>query len=206
MTEKQIERKLKKIKSLKSILKKEKVKFGCYDDSSGRRYSIAELYFEINDFRKTNLYLNWFNKNFSDDVTYPYFQLNSAQTYYKVNKTSAAIKSIVKLNCLNMYLLDLLNNKAVQKLDIIEWTESESLNWAEDNYENYKRNLTTEFLEWLDKELNSAGYQQMKHKYISILNLLQYTEDSIQRKELFKAKRTCEENWQRINSNTTHNK
>ncbi len=205
MTEKQIDRRFRKIQTLKSILKKEKAKFGWFDDSYGRRYSIAELYFEIGDFRKTNIYLNWFNKNFPNDVTYPYFQLNSAFTYFKVNKLNLAYKSVVKLNCLNLFLVDLLNKKSVEEQDIPEWSESESLKWAENNYELYKQNLTEEFLDWINNISNSSEYQIVKNKYISILKLIKYAEELNQRSQLFEAKNECEKEWQEVKLITTHN-
>lgn len=74
MTEAQIKRKLKKIERYKKALRQEKIQWGGYHDGRGIRYSIAEMYFELEDYSKTNRYLNWFNKIFDDDYTYAHFQ------------------------------------------------------------------------------------------------------------------------------------
>ena len=71
MTERQIESIRKKIKKNRAVLAAEKRKFGCYDDSHGRRYLIALLYTMIKDYKGALKYFNWFDKEFPDDTGFP---------------------------------------------------------------------------------------------------------------------------------------
>lgn len=195
MTEKQIARKLKKIDALKTFLKKERAKFGGYFDNGGKRYIIGDLYFEIGDYRKTNLYLNWFNKNFPDDITYVYFQLQSAHTYFHVKKLKEAHRAIVKLECLNIYFVDLLLGKDIKSQDIKIHSKSDTMVWAQENLDEYAENLTDDFLDWLKKISQSPDYQKMKITYHSILKSINADEERDLRSELFHAKYECEEKW-----------
>jgi len=150
MTEAQLNRKLKKIKRFKKALREERKRIGGLHDGGGLRYAIAELYFEIGNYSKTNLYLNWFYKNFPDDATFSYFQLGAAVTYFKVKKRNLAIRELVALNTGNLYIVGLLLKRTVVDHEKYEWNEYETLAWAKGNLAVLETLPTPDFLEWLD--------------------------------------------------------
>ena len=74
MTTKQEERLRNKIKKFKAALAADK-KFwgGFYHDGQGLRYAIPQMYIQLGDFSGGLRYMNWFQKNFSDDAAYSIF-------------------------------------------------------------------------------------------------------------------------------------
>lgn len=50
-----------------------------------------------------------------------------------------AEKSLIVLNALNLYVVDLLLNKEVVDHDKYEWNDQESLNYALESIEDYKK-------------------------------------------------------------------
>ena len=49
-----------KIKKYRGALAAERIRFGWFDDSGGRRYKILELYINIDDYKGALVYLRWF--------------------------------------------------------------------------------------------------------------------------------------------------
>jgi hypothetical protein len=79
-----------KIIKLRKILAAERVRFGCYDDSAGRRYTILSLYVSVADYKVAAVYLRWFFKNFPDDAGFPFFWVEACITYFYNNKLDRA--------------------------------------------------------------------------------------------------------------------
>ncbi|HJW17411.1 MAG TPA: hypothetical protein VJ499_09825, partial [Flavisolibacter sp.] len=72
MTDKQIEQVRKKIEKYKKALSADKKYWGgYYHDGSGIRYAIPGLFIKILDYKGGLKYLNWFDKNFPDDIGDP---------------------------------------------------------------------------------------------------------------------------------------
>jgi hypothetical protein len=86
MTPAQITRIQTKIIKLRKILAAERAKFGGYDDSAGRRYTILSLYVSVADYKGAAVYLRWFFKNFPDDAGFPFFWVEACITYFYNNK------------------------------------------------------------------------------------------------------------------------
>ncbi len=62
MTPAQITRIQTKIIKLHKVLAAERARFGGYDDSAGRRYTILNLYVSVADYKGAFVYLRWFFK------------------------------------------------------------------------------------------------------------------------------------------------
>jgi hypothetical protein len=90
LTPAQITRIQSKIIKLRKILAAERNRFGGYDDSAGRRYSILELYVRIADYKEVAVYLRWFFKNFPDDSGFPFFWVEACIVYFYNNKLDQA--------------------------------------------------------------------------------------------------------------------
>ncbi len=94
MTEKQIERIKKKIRSCRAQLSAEKRKYGAYDDSRGIRYIIPELYLKLEDYKGCLRYFNWFQKEFIDDCGFPDFLLQWTFVLFQNKKYDFAEKKL----------------------------------------------------------------------------------------------------------------
>ncbi len=79
-----------KIIKLRKILAAERTRFGGYDDSAGRRYTILNLYVSIADYKGAAVYLSWFFKNFLDDSGFPFFWVEACMTYFYNKKVDQA--------------------------------------------------------------------------------------------------------------------
>ena len=196
MTEGKKNRILNKIEQSKKALRREKAMFGDYHDGAGIRYGIAELYFQLNDYKKTNRYLNWFRKNFPDDVRYIFFELGEAVTKFELGKKKEAKFAIVSLIKKNTYLIDLILGLDIKNQNKHEWTESESLHWAKTHLADHQKLTTENFLTWLSEFRNEETFQNWYNKFISIQKQLVGLKVSKERSALLNAARECMKDWQ----------
>lgn len=186
---------LRKIEKYKKVLRKEKAMFKAYHDGSGCRYAIAELYFELGNYKQTNRYLNWFDKNFPDDTRYAYYDLGKAVTKFELGKETESKLSTIDLNRHNTYLIDLLTGNEIADQNKYEWIESESLNWAKEQREEYKVLMTNEYIAWLKKFVKMDIYVSWYNRFVSIKRLLKGMEVSEERTDLLNAERKCIQDW-----------
>lgn len=195
MTEAKQNRILKKIDTLKKALRREKATFGAHHDGAGYRYSIAELYFELKDYKKTNRYLNWFDKNFPDDGKYSHYELGEAVTRFETGKSLEAKLSTINLNRHNTYLIDLIIGNQIADQNKYEWIKSENLNWAK-QYLNDHRSLVTEnYVKWLNEFRNDPSFEKWYGKLVSIKKLLKGLEVGKERNNLLDAEIKCLKDW-----------
>ena len=195
MTEAKKNRILKKIEKYKKEMRYEKAKFGGYHDGRGYRYAIAELYFELKDYQKTNRYLNWFDKIFSDDGKFSYFQLGEAVTKFELGKIKEAKIDTVTINRHNTYLLDLLIENEVKDQDKYEWRASEKLEWAKEELVVHLDLVSESYLDWLKEFTAEESYREFYNKLISIKKLLVGMDVSEERSQLLRAQSACIKEW-----------
>ena len=186
---------LREIEKYKKALRKEKATFKAYHDGGGFRYEIAELYFKLGDYKQTNRYLNWFDKNFSDDGKYDYFDLGKAVTKFELGKETESKLSTIDLNQHNTYLIDLLLGNEIADQNKCEWIESESLKWAREQREEYKVLMTNEYIAWLKKFVKMDIYINWYNRFVSIKKLLKGMDLSNERSDLLDAERKCVQDW-----------
>ena len=195
MTAAKRDRILRKIEKYKKALRKEKVMFKAYHDGGGLRYAIAELYFELGDYKQTSRYLNWFDKNFPDDVKYAYYDLGKAITKFELGKKTESKLSTIDLNRHNAYLIDLLLGNEIADQNKYEWMESESLNWAQQQLAEHRNLVTETYITWLSAFVKEDVYTSWYTRLISIKKLLKGMEVSSERNDLLKAERRCMHDW-----------
>lgn len=104
MPSEQITRFQTKIIKLRKVLAAERARFGGYDDSAGRRYTILNLYVSIADYKGATAYLRWFFKNFPDDSGSPFFWVEACMTYFYNNKLEQARSMAFKAFVANPYV------------------------------------------------------------------------------------------------------
>lgn len=195
MTEGQKARKLKKIDLLKKELRYEKAKFGGYHDGRGFRYTIAELYFQVGDNKKTNRYLNWFFKTFPDDSTYPHFKLGASNSFFLTSKYQKAIDFLIDINRENTYILHTITETKIEVQNKDEPYDFNKLEWAQEKKESLLEFTKPDFLNWVSNLISSEEYLMWYTKYISILKLIKDLDVSQERTELLNASYTCLSDW-----------
>jgi len=186
---------LRKIEKYKKALRKEKAMFKAYHDGGGFRYTIAELYFELGDYKQTNRYLNWFDKNFPNDVKYAYFDLGKAVTKFELGKEMESKVSTIELNRHNTYLIDLLIGNELADQNKYEWMESESLHWAKGQLADLLNLVTVEYISWLKTFVKEEVYISWYTRLVSIKKLLKGMDVSKERNDLLEAERKCMQDW-----------
>jgi hypothetical protein len=131
MTPKQIERVKNKIKLIKSELAKDKkVWGGQYHDGRGLRYIPTSLYIQIGDISGGLRYVNWFDKNFPDDIGSSFYIFESILILYKSTKTKEAELKLRKYKNELEYILDLYFKKVVDKNFIYEFDNEELIEFS----------------------------------------------------------------------------
>lgn len=186
---------LRKIERYKKALRKEKAMFKAYHDGVGYRYAIAELYFKLGDYKQTNRYLNWFDKNFANDAKYAYFDLGKAVTKFELGKEKESKLATIDLNQHNMYLIDLLIGNEIVDQNKYEWMESERHNWAQEQLSVHLHLVTEGYLAWLKAFIKEDTYISWYTRLLSIKRLLKGIDVSNERSNLLDAERKCIQGW-----------
>ncbi len=97
MTPKQQERIKNKIKGIKSELAADKKSWGGhYHDGRGLRYIPTSLYIQLDDNAGGLRYVNWFDKNFPEDVGAPDVIFEFILILFKAKKLKEAEKKVTK--------------------------------------------------------------------------------------------------------------
>jgi hypothetical protein len=171
MTPKQVERVKNKIKKIKSALSADKKYWGGhYHDGQGLRYIPPQLYIQIDDFSGGLRYLNWFDKNFSDDSCYPDFLYEWTIILFKTKRLNEAKKKAFLLFCSDN---DLFNKIVGQGNSTISDKEFSS------SYINELKNKESlsDFKIWLDKLTTTENFTLLCDKYVDIKKKLQTVKD-----------------------------
>jgi hypothetical protein len=168
------EKKLKsKISSYKSALNKEKKNYGYVNDGSGKRYLLFCLYFVLNDMKKAQAYLEWYQEEFTDDAGEPIQKLCWALMLHRMEKTDEAEYMLAETMLSNLYMIPDLIGQNVQKYDI--WHSS---NLCEPDYIEYvpeevKAEIKESEIEWLRSLYDSLEFRRIKKRYIEIFHALE---------------------------------
>lgn len=164
MTPKQEERLRNKIKKFKAALAADK-KFwgGFYHDGQGLRYAIPQMYIQLGDFSGGLRYMNWFQKNFSDDAAYSIFFFEWALILYKTKRNKEAEQKVVEAFVDNRYIFDKFFDRLVMAGNE---ENNQELKIAEKhfNYSHTQENFS-DFASWLDSLLQSEKFVSLVKEY-----------------------------------------
>lgn len=173
-----------RISSYKSSLNKEFKKYGTFRDGSGKRYMLFWLYFVLDDLKKFEEYIDWYNKEFPDDVGEPAQKLCWALCLRRLNKEDEAVHMLAELMLSNLYLIPQLLAEEIEEHDI----------WHSSNYEypDYFEYIPAEVIEhinmddlsWINEHHQSFAFRRMKKKYIEIYQQLKHERDIDKRRVL----------------------
>ncbi|WP_339902812.1 hypothetical protein [uncultured Cyclobacterium sp.] len=185
MTPRQIEKIKKKIRSIRATLVAEKRKFGCFDDSRGLRYVPPGLFIKINDFKGGLTYLNWFEKNFSDDIGMPDFLFEWLIILFKTKNIKKAERKAFQVFFANSYLFDKYFGRPIEPIEKYEYSNLTSPEFTE--YFNYSsdQHELADFSDWLKAFENSEQFVRIKDNYIMTTKKLKKVNDRETRSFLF---------------------
>lgn len=169
MTAKQIERvKIKIDKYKKALAADKKYWGGFYHDGQGIRYLIPEQYLKIKDYNGALRYFNWFDKNFEDDIGFPFFLFEWTFTLFKCGKLVEAEKKAHRTFFSNTYLFDKFLDREPLQVD-----KNESSSWE---FESLVQHFTytnkdaefIEFGEWIEAVLQSRTFLDKANEFIEL--------------------------------------
>lgn len=155
---------------------KEKEKFGAISDGSGKRYLVC-VYFVLSGApEKAVEFLEWFEKEFPDDVGEPSFLLYAALAYYRVGFPEKARRYLLDTMLSNLYLLPYLFSRPLPTQDM--WHSS---NWAEPDYieeiEDLLEGPTSQEREWFQVQFDDELFTIVRNKYVETFHALQHEKE-----------------------------
>ena len=169
MTDKQTERVKAKIEKYKHALAADKKYWGGqHHDGQGIRYIIPEQFIKIIDYKGGLRYLNWFEKNFPDDIGYPIFLFEWTFILFKCDKLIEAENKAHQTFFSNTYLFDKFLGKKTLLFD-----KNESINWEfKSLVDDFPySSLEPEFIKfasWTDNVLSSRSFLDKANEFIKI--------------------------------------
>ena len=185
MTGKQIERIQLKIKKIKSELAADKRRWGGhYDDSRGLRYLPPQYYIKLEDYKGGLRYLNWFDKNFPDDIGSPDFLFESTVILFQRKKYKEAEKKAFETFCSNTYIFDMFFGKPIIAISKYEGSNIESPDFLIHFSYSCEQPFLAEFRIWLHTLISSTKFKEKCQKYIEIYTQLKDEHDIEKRKYL----------------------
>lgn len=173
-----------RIASYKEAIRREKRKFGCYDDSYGRRYIIFWFYLVLGDCKGGNAYLRWFEKTFDDDMGEPIQKLCSAILLHRSGKDEKAKYYLADLMLSNLHAIPMVLGR-----DSEDYKFQCSSNFAQaEHLEEMPTEvfaaITDQDKEWIRELYDSLDFRKYKKQFIDIHMELDRTEDVEKRSPL----------------------
>ncbi len=167
-TPKGLSNRISKIRSQLSAFKRE---YGFIDDGGGARYYLFYLYFLLGDNRRSSEFLQWFEKEFPDDVGEPFQLLCWTLILHRQGKN--ADYQLARTMLFNIYIIPHILGEDLDLVDM--WHSS---NYSEPDYVEYlpvqvREAITEEDLEWIQDKYNSEPFQKVLKRHIAIKHELQ---------------------------------
>ena len=173
-----------RIASYKSSLMKEKKKFGYVDDSAGKRYLLFSLYFVLNEIEETKDYIEWYDKEFSDDVGEPIQKLCWALSLRRMNDEAGARKMLAETMFSNLYIIPKILDQNVEEYDIWHSSSDQHIEYVDYAPKEVIAAITEAEIQWINQEYDSLEFRRIKKRYIEIYHKLKNTRDISERKQL----------------------
>jgi hypothetical protein len=167
-TPKGLSNRISKIRSQFSAIKKE---YGFINDGSGSRYYLFYLYFLLDDNRRSSEFLQWFEKEFPNDIGEPFQLLCWTLILHRQGKN--ANYQLARTMLFNIYIIPHILGEDLDRVDM--WHSS---NYSEPDYVEYlpvqvREAITEEDLEWIQDKYNSEPSQKVLKRHIAIKHELQ---------------------------------
>ena len=169
MTDKQIESVKAKIQKYKKALAADKKYWGGqYHDGQGIRYIIPEQFIKIGDYKGGLRYLNWFDKNFSEDSGYPIFLFEWTFILFKCGQFLKAEQKVHRTFFSNTYLFDKFLGKEPLQLNKNESSSWEYQSLVENFPYTSKDPSFKNFAVWIEDMLSSRIFIDKANEFVEI--------------------------------------
>ena len=173
-----------RIASYRSALLKEKKRFGHVNDGDGMRYLLFSLYFVLNDTKETKDYIEWYEKEFADDIGEPIQKLCWALSLRRMNDEQKAKKLLAETMLTNLYIIPHLLHRKIDRYDI--WHPSSDQSPGYVNYLPHEviSAVTQEERNWISQQYDSSEFRRIRQRYIEIYRELKDASDFSERGRL----------------------
>lgn len=173
-----------RISSYKSSLLKEKHKFGYVNDGEGKRYLLFSLYFVLNEIKEAKDYIEWYEKEFSDDVGEPIQKLCWALILRRMDKEVEARKMLAETMLSNLYIIPKVLDKEIGEYDIWHSSSDAHIGYVEYMPKEVMAAITKAEIQWMRQEYDSLEFRRVRSRYIEIYRQLKDTKGVTDRKIL----------------------
>jgi len=164
-----------RLRSYERKLRKEKEKYGWYDDGAGKRYQIGPHYMLLDDNDGALAAFQWFEKEFPDDIGVPDHFLCWSLALYRAGNEIGAAKKLRQTMFSNLYLVPRLLGSPIAELDIWHCTSDAEPSYAEHVHEPYLQLWTDAERDWAEGLYYSPGFQSARERFIEIARALATT-------------------------------
>jgi len=172
------------ISSYKSSLLKEKKKFGFVDDGQGKRYLLFTLYFVLNDIEETKDYIEWYEKEFSDDIGEPIQKLCWALSLRRMDNEIGARKMLAETMLSNLYIIPKLLYQEIAEYDIWHPSSDGHIGYVDYIPKEVISSITEAEAQWLRQQYDSLEFRRIRKRYIEIFRELKNTKEIGERTRL----------------------
>ena len=173
-----------RLRSYERKLRKEKEKYGCYDDGAGKRYQVGPHYMLLDDNDGALAAFQWFEKEFPDDVGVPDHFLCWSLALYRAGNEIGAAKKLRQAMFSNLYLVPRLLGLPTAELDIWHGSSDAEPSYVEHIHEPYLQLWTDAEREWADGLYHGPGFRSARERFIEIAGALATTRPGPDRRRL----------------------
>ncbi|EGQ7665404.1 hypothetical protein [Vibrio parahaemolyticus] len=161
-----------KISSYKSGLNRELREYGAISDGYGKRYLIFPLLLVLNDLKKAEEYMEWYDSQFPDDIGEPIQMLCRSILSHRLGKTEKATYELAATMLSNVYLLPWLFGNNIGPFGI-EQTSC----FADPEHRDYLpvevfHSISGEELYWIESCFESELFREAHTRFIEISLIL----------------------------------
>ncbi len=173
-----------RLRSYERKLRKEKEKYGWYDDGAGKRYQIGPHYMLLDDNGGALGAFRWFEKEFPDDIGVPDHFLCWSLALYRAGNEIGAAKKLRQTMFSNLYLVPRLLGSPIAELDIWHGSSDAEPSYVDHIHEPYFQIWTDAEREWAERLYDSPGFQSARERFIEIARALDTTRPRPERSRL----------------------
>ena len=173
-----------RLRTYERTLRKEKEKYGWYDDGAGKRYQIGPHYMLLGDDDGALAAFQWFEKEFPDDVGVPDHFLCWSLALYRAGNEIGAAKKLRQTMFSNLYLVPRLLGMPVAELAIWHGSSDAEPSYVDHIHEPYLQIWTDAERGWAGSLYESPGFQSARERFIEIAGALSTTGPGPERSRL----------------------
>ena len=173
-----------RLRSYERKLRKEKEKYGWYDDGAGKRYQIGPHYMLLDDNDGALAAFQWFEKEFPDDIGVPDHFLSWSLALYRAGNEIGAAKKLRQAMFSNLYLVPRLLGSPISELDIWHGSSDAEPPYVEHVHQPYLRLWTDAERQWAEGLYHGPGFRSARERFIEISRALATTRSGPERSRL----------------------